>query len=410
MNTGMRQAAEQMVCQFRSWVKSLAEDAVKIQDGPGLDALERRIRQQGQDLLGKTFQALLQLAVDALPGAQTCPQCGGSRRHKGRRGRGLISSVGAIRVEGVYWYCRDCGGQHALDALADGSASGVMRELLCLLGTSMASFAKAETASGKLLGVRVSKAYILRLCRREGRSVALRPRPVEAEGRVDLVGSCDGTMVNTTQQGWKELKAYQFRHGDHRHGRAYLESSEQFMPRVRQAAVALKAGRAERLFWVSDAAEWIDKGIEKQLPTAKRIIDIWHAWQHVHEASRGIHPDNESKAHAWAREYCADLEDYGGRALWRRLRHGKYAEPARQEAVDKLRAYLLKNAARLEYPTYKARGWPISSGPMESFCKQLGQRLKGPGMRWSMAHVDSMAALVSLWTNNEWDTHWESAA
>jgi rubredoxin len=410
MNAGMHRATEQMVGQFRSWVKGLAEDAARIQDGSGLNALERRMREQGQALLAQTFQGLLQVAMDALPASRTCPRCGGRRRHKGRRERGLISSLGAIRLEGVYWHCPQCGGQHSLEALSGGSASGVMRELLCLLGTSMASFAKAEMASVKLLGVRVSKAYILRLCRREGRSVALRPVEMDAEHPTDLIGSCDGTMVNTTQKGWKELKAYQFRHGEHRHGRAYLEPSDRFMPRVRRAAIALKAGRAERVFWVSDAAEWINKGIETQLPTAERIIDIWHAWQHVHEASRGVYPDNESKGQSWARRYCADLEAYGGRQVWRRLRHAKYVEPRRQAAVEALRAYLLKNADRLDYPTYKAKGWPISSGTMESFCKQLGQRLKGPGMRWSIAHLDSMTALVSLWTNEEWDTHWQPAA
>jgi len=410
MNAGMREATEKMVDQFRSWVKSLAEDATEIQGGSGVDALERRIRREGQALLAQTFEGVLQTAVDALPAGRSCPRCGGRRRHKGRRHRGLLSSLGAIRLEGAYWYCRQCGGQHAVETLAGGSASGVMRELLCLLGTAMGSFAKAEMASVKLLGVRVSKAYILRLCRREGRSVGLRPKPVEADKPTDVIGSCDGTMVNTTQKGWKELKAYQFRHGSHRHGRAYLESSDQFVPRIRRAAVALKAGRAKRLFWVSDAAEWIDKGIAKQLPTAKRIIDIWHACEHVHEASRGVYPDSESKARAWARQYCADLEDHGGKKLWRRLRHAKYKEPPRQEAVDALRAYLLKNADRLDYPTYKAKGWPISSGAMESFCKQLGQRLKGPGMRWSIAHLNPMAALVSLWANEEWDTHWQPAA
>jgi len=44
----------------------------------------------------------------------------------------------------------------------------------------------------------------------------------------------------------------------------------------------------------------------------------------------------------------------------------------------------------------------ISSGPMESFCKQLGLRLKGPGMRWSTSSIDPMAALVSRWALDNW--------
>ena len=410
MNARMRKATEQMVVEFKCWVKRLAEDGVAIRDGAAVDRLERRIRQEGQSLLGQTFQGFLQAVVDDLPEARTCPLCGARRRHKGRRERGLISSVGAIRLSGPYWYCRDCGGQHALEALAGGSATRVMRELLCLLGTALTSFAKAETASRKLLGVPVSEAFIRRLCQSQGRAMQVCPEPINGKATTDLVGSCDGTMVNTTQTGWKELKAYQFCHGDHRHGRAHLEPSGDFLPRVRRAAVKMKAGRARRFFWVSDAAEWIDKGIAKQLPTAIRIVDIWHAYQHVHEASRKIFGEGTPKARQWAKKYCYELRKYGGWTIWNSLRRVRYKHPERQEALEALLTFLRRNSDRMDYPTYERAGWPISSGPMESFCKQLGQRLKGPGMRWSMRNIDPMATLVSLWANEEWDSHWQSAA
>jgi hypothetical protein len=35
---------------------------------------------------------------------------------------------------------------------------------------------------------------------------------------------------------------------------------------------------------------------------------------------------------------------------------------------------------------------------MESFCKQIGLRLKGPGMFWSVRNVTPMAMLVSRWS------------
>ena len=410
MNARMRNAAEQMVDQFEGWVKSLVEDAATIRDAAGVDALERRIRAEGQSLLGQTFQGLLQAVIDNLPAARVCPRCGGRRRHKGRRERGLISSVGAIRLSGPYWYCRDCGGQHALETLGGGSASRAMRELLCLLGTALTSFAKAEVAGRKLLGVAVSEAFIRRLCHREGHAVKVRPVVIEGKEATDLVGSCDGTMVNTTEAGWKELKAYQFRHGVHRHGRAYLATSEDFLPRVRRAAAKVKAGRARRFFWVSDAAEWIDKGIAKQLPMAKRIVDIWHAYQHVHEASRKIFGEGTARARQWAKKYCDELRKYGGWTVWNSLRRVRYKDQERQEALEGLLTFLRRNSDRMDYPRYERAGWPISSGPMESFCKQLGQRLKGPGMRWSMRNINPMAALVSLWSNEEWDTHWQSAA
>jgi hypothetical protein len=399
---------QQIMSQFEDWVKSFAQESAGLRTAEDTTAFEQRFRDESLRMIGSMFEQLLQNAVDHQPTPRTCPKCGRKRRHKGRRERGLLSSVGAIGLHGTYWYCSDCGGHHVAETLAPESSSRPMQQLLCLLGTSMASFAKASFASQKLLGLRVSDATIRRLCYSHGLKVPVAPVPVEPG--TDLLGSCDGTMVHTRQEGWKEMKAYQFRHGANRHGRAYLEPSGRFIPRLRQAATALKAGRAQRLFWVSDAAEWIDKGVQAQLPMALRIIDIWHAWEHVHEAARGIYPDHEDRAGPWAERYCKVLEGSGGYALWQRLRHAYYAEPDRQQAVETLRKYLHKNAERLAYPEYRRKGYPISSGMMESFCKQLGQRMKGPGMRWNINNVTVMDTFVSLRVNDEWDRHWKTVA
>jgi hypothetical protein len=403
-----RNATQQIISQFQDWIKSLAKKSQELRTSEDAATFEKQFRDEGLQMIGSVFESLLQNALDHQDENRTCPKCGRRRRHKGRRRRGLLSSVGAIRLEGAYWYCPDCGGQHVADTLAPESSSRPMQQLLCLLGTSMASFAKASFAGNKLLGIRVSDATIRRLCCKHGLGVPVDPVPMEPE--TDLFGSCDGTMVNTRQSGWKELKAYQFRHGTNKHGRAYLEPSGRFVPRLRQAAIALQAGEAEHMFWVSDAAGWIDKGVQEQLPMAIRIIDIWHAWEHVHEASRGVYPDSEDKARQWAQRYCEVLENSGGYALWDRLRHARYAERDRQKAAETLRKYLHKNSDRLAYPVYKSRGYPISSGTMESFCKQLGQRMKGPGMRWNINNVTAMATLVSLWANDEWDRHWKTVA
>jgi len=167
--------------------------------------------------------------------ARRCPRCGSRRQHKGVRGRGVVSSVRAIRLEGPYWYCpRRCRrGEHALDALLLGSVSGVMEELLCLLGTSMASFGKAARASEKSLGVRLSTEMIWRLCHGVGRRVlAHAPPPPEVPLGAESVGSCDGTMVNTHQDGWRELKVYRYEHPGGVCGAAYLGRSERFAPRL----------------------------------------------------------------------------------------------------------------------------------------------------------------------------------
>ena len=172
----MRRIADQMMAEAKMLVKALVEEAREVRDQDGAEALERSVRQKGQAFLRVLLEQLLQSVLQRQAEARACPQCGGRRRHKGLRRRGVVSSVGAMRLEGPYWYCRRCReGQHALDALVPESVSGVMQELLCLLGTSLASFGKAAQACEKLLGVRLSTDLIWRLCRGEGRRVLADP-------------------------------------------------------------------------------------------------------------------------------------------------------------------------------------------------------------------------------------------
>jgi hypothetical protein len=410
MNAESRRLVKEMMADLEVWVKEIVEQSVT--DTLSATALEQRIAREGQRHLCRLLAGTLQLAVDRLEAARTCPQCGGRRRHKGRRVRTPVSRLGAIRLEGIYWHCVRCGrGQHAADAVLPGSFSGWMRQLLCLLGVGLASFAKASKVSWKMLGVRVDGETLRRLCGREGRRAqAVRREPTPMPPGTDLVGSCDGTLVHTRESGWREVKAYLFEHAEGRLGGAHLEPAEVFTPRLRRAALALRAGRARRILFVSDAAEWIEKGVRVQLPMAKRIVDLWHACQHVHAAGRDLYPKDEAKGRRWAERWCLRLRADGGRAVLYWLRRVRLRSRSRRRALGKLLVYLANQADRLDYPTYEALGYPISSGSMESFCKQLGARLKGPGMRWATGNVDPLAALVTLWTTDQWDPYWQTAA
>ena len=65
--------------------------------------------------------------------------------------------------------------------------------------------------------------------------------------------------------------------------------------------------------------------------------------------------------------------------------------------------YFTNQASRMAYDRYRAAGWDIGSGMVESACKCLiGAREKGPGMRWSEAGAQSVAAVRVLLFNEQW--------
>jgi hypothetical protein len=63
----------------------------------------------------------------------------------------------------------------------------------------------------------------------------------------------------------------------------------------------------------------------------------------------------------------------------------------------------------MDYPGYRAKGWQIGSGPVESACKAVvGQRLKGSGMRWGEDGADAVCHLRALFRSeaSQWDAFW----
>lgn len=56
------------------------------------------------------------------------------------------------------------------------------------------------------------------------------------------------------------------------------------------------------------------------------------------------------------------------------------SRPKRQ-TLKALEQYVAKRAEMMDYPTFRACGFDIGSGPTEAFCKTLISRLKGSGMR-----------------------------
>ena len=390
--------------QFTQWVKRLNQQTRHMHNEHDLQQLEEQLRDEGQAMLGRLLQAMLQQAVDAQQEpARTCPACDQRRRHQGVRRRTLRSSLGRVEVSGIYWRCPTCGlCGHTADALMPESFSGLLQQLTGLLGASLASFHKAEVVARRVLNVDLDDETIRRHCLSAGwqasRDMDQPPIPVKTGDT--LLGSCDGTMVRTRQTGWREVKGFRFEHDNGCFGGASLESAETFLPRLKRAADRLEQEHAGRCVFLSDLAEWIRLGVSRELPDWQHLADFWHAAEHIHAAGKVIYGEHDRRSAKWGRYWSRRLKWYGAASVADRMRRTVlcYRELDKQSELLKLVRFLDKHAARMDYPSYVAAGLPIGSGPMESFCKQLGARLKGPGMRWSVSNVTPMAMLVSRWS------------
>jgi len=74
------------------------------------------------------------------------------------------------------------------------------------------------------------------------------------------------------------------------------------------------------------------------------------------------------------------------------------------EAARRAVPYYSNHAKRMDYARFRAAGYQIGSGTIESGCKQIAtQRLKRSGARWTFEGAPWTAKARAAWLSGYWD-------
>ena len=170
-------------------------------------------------------------------------------------------------------------------------------------------------------------------------------------------------------------------------------------------ALAIRAGYGEYADTVilSDGATWIRNIKNELFPDAQQILDLFHLKENTYEFAKQLFKDNKEKYEPWAEDICKRLEDGKWKEVLKDLKRYKNI-PARQGSVN-LYTYIDNNRDNIDYPAYKAKGFFVGSGAIESGNKiVLQNRLKLPGMRWNVPTAQCMLSLKAKIESNKWDS------
>ena len=70
--------------------------------------------------------------------------------------------------------------------------------------------------------------------------------------------------------------------------------------------------------------------------------------------------------------------------------------------LSREQGYLTNNRERMDYPRYRREGLPITSSPIESWVKQLNQRVKGSEKFWNDdENAEAILQLRSAWLGDD---------
>jgi hypothetical protein len=180
---------------------------------------------------------------------------------------------------------------------------------------------------------------------------------------------------------------------------------------MRREARRLHLAQAQVKYAVSDGAEWIANQYQRQLPMLEaHILDYYHLREHVIQASQVLYEEGDPRARQWQEEMMGCVWKQGSLVLLDRLSSylRRHRTGPKHEALEAVRDFLRPRVAMTDYPTFRRLGYDCGSGPTESLCGRLTDRLKGPGMRWDQGNAEAMMALASLYQSGLWDTYWKA--
>jgi hypothetical protein len=192
---------------------------------------------------------------------------------------------------------------------------------------------------------------------------------------------------------------------------AGLDGQEALGEPLRKQAAQVGMDHAERWIALSDAGAGVEDWLRVNFGRVDAVIlDFYHAAEHLGDLARALHPTDEAIREDWVEAWSHRLKHEGGQAVLEQLQSLSMAgrESARK-VHGEVMGYFANHVHRMDYPTYRAKGWSIGSGPIESACKTvIGKRMKNGGMRWGGDGADEMCHLRALFSSGEdqWDAYW----
>ena len=163
------------------------------------------------------------------------------------------------------------------------------------------------------------------------------------------------------------------------------------------------ADQAEELIFVADGALWIWKWVAEHYPQAVQIVDWYHAAERIWGVAQAIYGEGSDLATAWAEQQLTRL--WKGQVDKVLMAFQPHAHPENEDdPASQAITYFRNNRQRMRYPEYRAKGYQIGSGTIESGCKRvIGARLKQAGMTWTVEGARQVIKARTMFFSDEWD-------
>lgn len=263
----------------------------------------------------------------------------------------------------------------------------------------------------------------------ERRIVEVRP----IAGQANL--SPDGGMVLVRGEGWKEVKLttiseVEVRPAEERPAKESGASRRAEDPLVKLKGHSYQAGlwdadtmalhqyteglrrgidHCQRLSSVNDGAVWIERITALNFPAAVQIVDWPHAKGKLWTVGKAVFGEQPAEGKAWVearldRLWAGEVKQVEAALEVLDLDQERWPDEVRQAP-----GYFESNRKRMRYDEFRAEGYPIGSGTVESGINTVvHHRMKRPGRGWERSNGQAMLAGLSELHGGRFDQAWKA--
>lgn len=411
----------------------------RIKEPESMNEMEQAIREQLLKIGRQALEDWLRKLKTEQPTRRVpCPYCEQEARYERQRSGQLRTMLGLLSFKRAYYCCEGCGrGHYPLDqrlGLRPNAMSAELERLAGMTGVQI-PFGQGSGLLKELALVKLSDHSLDKAAQAYGAEVeqveqewkqeamdeeALLQRKRAEKAPLRLYGAIDATKVHLRGKGedpWRDLKIgtwFQARGRPPRQpdGEWRIEAEEvtyytdicpstTFSSLLWATGVQRQAQLARELVFLGDGAEWIWNIVKENFPHAVQILDWFHACEYLMPVAKAAFTD-KAQQKAWVQKTKTAL--WEGRldeaitACWALADEQREEDPAAKAAN-----YFHNNRKRMDYPSYRAQGYHIGSGTIESAAKQLGsQRMKVSGARWNEQSARRVAKARAAFLSAQW--------
>ena len=416
--------------------------AEQLAEPGSLTEMEQVARLSLLEVGRRAFEQWLAAEASEQPVRRVPCVCGGEAAYVRQREATLRTVLGKVSYQRAYYLCASCGrGKYPQDerlGLRPNTMSGELERLAGMMGVER-PFEQGSRLFGEMTLLSLSdhsldkaaQAYGAEQMKREAEweteaadmdKLLEHTRTVKPARR--LYGAIDGGRVHIRgEEGvedalWRELKVgawfttraqpptkpdgeWSIR-AENIYYYADICEAETFSHLVWSSGFQQHAQLAHELIILGDGARWIWDLVDEHYPHAIQIVDWFHACEYLEPVARVAFRD-QARQKTWLEQTKA--------ALWEG--HLEEVIAACQEHVDlnreedpaqKAVTYYTNNRHHMDYPTYRANGYHIGSGTIESGIKQIGtQRMKVAGAFWNLEPARKVAKARAAFLSDQWD-------